>query len=86
MVKEVPRAAWNKMGVVRVQRAKANVYAITIGEEAVARKVLEGNPWFMRDYTFSVKLWPSYPSLDGIEVDRAIYWIKHTGYREIIVP
>ena len=31
MVKEVIRSAWNKMWVVRVQRAKPNVYAITLG-------------------------------------------------------
>ncbi|KAM1271324.1 hypothetical protein ACFX2J_032162 [Malus domestica] len=53
VVKEVLRSAWNKMGLVRVQRAKANVYAITVEDEAVARKILEGNPWFTRDYTFS---------------------------------
>ncbi|KAB2622850.1 hypothetical protein D8674_025032 [Pyrus ussuriensis x Pyrus communis] len=29
VVKEILRSAWNKMGVVRVQHAKANVYAIT---------------------------------------------------------
>ncbi|KAM1172358.1 hypothetical protein ACFX2G_022946 [Malus domestica] len=67
------------MGVVSVQRAKANVYAITVGDEHVARKILEGNPWFIRDYTFSVKFWPSYHSLDDIEADRAIYWIQAHG-------
>lgn len=79
VVKEILRSAWNKIGVVRVQRAKANIYAITVGEEAVARKILEGNPWFIRDYTFSVKLWPKFPSLDDIEPDRAIYWIQAHG-------
>ncbi|KAM1616995.1 hypothetical protein TB1_025176 [Malus domestica] len=73
VVKETLKSAWNKMGVVSVQRAKANVYAITVGDEHVARKILEGNPWFIRDYTFSVKFWPSYHSLDDIKVDRAIY-------------
>lgn len=67
------------MGVVRVQRAKANVCAITVVEELVARKMLEGNPWFIRDCTFSVKLWPSFHSLDNIEVDRAVYWIQAHG-------
>lgn len=51
MVKKVLRSAWNKMGLVRFLRAKANVYAITAGEEAVVRKILKGNLWFIRDYT-----------------------------------
>ncbi|KAM1461668.1 hypothetical protein ACFXTO_046815 [Malus domestica] len=32
VVKEVLISAWNKMGVVRVQKAKSNVYAMTMGE------------------------------------------------------
>ncbi|KAM2301702.1 hypothetical protein ACFX1S_032594 [Malus domestica] len=79
VVKEVLRSAWNKMGLVRVQRAKANVYAITVEDEAVARKILEGNPWFTRDYTFSVKLWLSFHSLDDIEADRPIFWLQTHG-------
>ncbi|KAB2614322.1 hypothetical protein D8674_021947 [Pyrus ussuriensis x Pyrus communis] len=48
MVKEVLRSAWNKLGIVRISKAKDNIYAITIGEEAVVKKLLEGNPWFIR--------------------------------------
>ncbi|RXH85805.1 hypothetical protein DVH24_014400 [Malus domestica] len=77
--KEILRSTWNKMGVVRVLRAKENICASTVGEEEVARKLLEGNPWFVKDYTFFVKLWPSYHSLDDIEADRAIYWIQAHG-------
>lgn len=32
------------MGVVQVLRAKENIYVITVGEKAMARKLLEGNP------------------------------------------
>ncbi|KAM1515822.1 hypothetical protein ACFXTH_014853 [Malus domestica] len=79
VVKEVLISAWNKMGVVRVQKAKPNVYAITVGEDAVARRILEGNPWFIRNYTFSVKLWSTYHFLDDIEADRAVFWIQAHG-------
>ncbi|CAN6585889.1 unnamed protein product [Malus baccata var. baccata] len=79
VVNEVLISAWNKMGVVRVQKAKPNVYAITVGEAAVARQILEGNPWIIRDYTFSVKLWSTYHFLDDIEVDRAVFWIQAHG-------
>lgn len=74
VVKEVLRSAWNKMGMVKVLRDKSNIFAIIVGEENVARRLLEGNPWFIKDYTFSVKLWPSFHSLDDIEPDRGIYW------------
>lgn len=67
------------MGVVLVFRAKANIYAIIIGEENVARKLLEGNPWFIKNYSFSVKFWPFYHSLHDIEADRVIYWIQAHG-------
>ncbi|KAM1851055.1 hypothetical protein ACFX13_015167 [Malus domestica] len=79
VVNEVLISAWNKMGVVRVQKAKPNVYAITVGEAAVARQILEGNPWFIRDYTFSVKLWSTYHFLDGIEANKAVFWIQAHG-------
>ena len=79
VVKKVLRSAWNKMRVVGVQLAKANVYAITVGEEAVAMRILEGNPWFISDYTFPIKLWSSFHSLDDIEADRAVFWIHAHG-------
>lgn len=73
MVKEVLRNAWNKIGVVKVLRAKPNVFAITVGEESMVRHLMEGNPLFIKDYMFSVKLWPSYHSLDDIIADRAVF-------------
>lgn len=60
VVKEVLRNAQNKMGAVKILKAKPNIFAITVGEEAIARRLLKGNPWFIKDYTFFVKLWPSY--------------------------
>ncbi|CAN6716573.1 unnamed protein product [Malus baccata var. baccata] len=79
VVKEVFRSAWNKMGVARVLRAKANVFAIIVGEEAVARRLMKGNLWFIRDYIFLMKLWPTCHSLDEIEANKAIYWIQAHG-------
>ncbi|KAM1263020.1 hypothetical protein ACFX13_028749 [Malus domestica] len=73
VVKETLRSAWNKMGVVRVLKAKDNKYIIAVGDEVVARKLMEGNLWFVKDYTFSVKLWPLYHSIDDIKLDRAIF-------------
>lgn len=53
VVKEILRAIWNNMGAVKVTKAKEKVYAITVGEEAVARRLLEGNPWFIKGFTFN---------------------------------
>ncbi|KAM2081305.1 hypothetical protein ACFX1T_034958 [Malus domestica] len=39
-------------------RANENIYTITIGEEPVVRRLLEGNPWLVKGYFFSVKFWP----------------------------
>ncbi|KAM2964280.1 hypothetical protein FF2_022083 [Malus domestica] len=36
---------------------------------------LEGNPWFVKGYTFSVKPWRLYHSLDDIDADRVVYFI-----------
>ncbi|XP_009367351.2 uncharacterized protein LOC103957011 [Pyrus x bretschneideri] len=79
MVKEVLHNAWNKMGDVKILKAKPNILAITVEEEAITRRLLEGNPWFIKDYTFSVKFWPSYHSLDDIKANRAIFWIRAHG-------
>lgn len=54
-------------------KAKDNKYIIAVGDEVVARKLMEGNLWFVKDYTFSVKLWPLYHSIDDIKLDRAIF-------------
>lgn len=79
VIKEVLRNAWNKMGAVKILKAKPNIFAITVGKEAIARRLLERNPWFIKDYTFSVKLWPSYHYLDDIDANRAIFWIQAHG-------
>lgn len=67
------------MGAVKILKAKPNIFAITVGEEAIARRLLEGNPWFIKDYTFFVKLWPAYHYLDDIDGNRAIFWIQAHG-------
>ncbi|RXH72151.1 hypothetical protein DVH24_033689 [Malus domestica] len=70
VIKEIIRSAWNKMRWIQIIRAKENIYAIMVDKEAVARRFLEGNPWFVKDYTFTVKFWPSFHSFDDIEADR----------------
>lgn len=73
VVKDVLRYTWNKLGATRVFRAKPNVYSIQVGDEFVAWRILDGNPWFVKGYTFSVKPWPKFHSLDDIEAGRAIF-------------
>ncbi|VVA40746.1 PREDICTED: reverse mRNAase [Prunus dulcis] len=84
IVKEILRAAWSRMGVVKVNKAKENVYSITVAEKEVASRILDGNPWFIKGYTFTVKLWPLYHSLDDIQADKAIYWVQAHGLPRIL--
>ncbi|KAB2636108.1 hypothetical protein D8674_026642 [Pyrus ussuriensis x Pyrus communis] len=79
VMKEVRRLLWHKLRVIRVARAKENIHAITNGEEAVARQLLEGNPWFVKGYSFSVKFWPTYHSLDHIKPDKVMFWVQSHG-------
>lgn len=72
LMKEILRQAWNRFGVIRVLKAKPNVYSIIVGDESVARRILEGNPWFVKGYTFFVKPWPLFHSLDDIYAYRAM--------------
>ena len=78
-IKEVLRVAWNCMGAVKVVKAKANVYSIIVGDEKVARRLVDGNPWFVKGHTFTTMLWPLYPSLDDIAADMAVYWVQAHG-------
>lgn len=73
VVKDVLRAIWGNMSVVKVLHAKKNVYSITVGEEEDARRLMEGNPWFIKGNTFTIKPWPNYILLDEIMLDRAIF-------------
>ncbi|KAM1624242.1 hypothetical protein ACFX13_022611 [Malus domestica] len=75
VVKEVLRLFWNGLGVVGIICVKPNIYSITVGDDQVASRILEGNPWFVKGYTFSVKPWRLYHSLDDIDADRVVYFI-----------
>ncbi|CAB4313912.1 unnamed protein product [Prunus armeniaca] len=87
IVKEILRAAWSRMGVIKVNKAKENVYSITVAEEEVASRILDGNPWFIKGYTFTVKLRPLYHSLDDIQNNTAIYWVQAHGLtRNLCTP
>ncbi|CAB4303126.1 unnamed protein product [Prunus armeniaca] len=79
VIKEVLHFVWNNIRAVKVTKANENVYAITLGEEVVARQLLDDNPWFVKGFSFSVKHWPLYCSLDDIVTDRAIYWVQAHG-------
>ncbi|KAL6270054.1 hypothetical protein ACE6H2_026965 [Prunus campanulata] len=58
LVKNVLRAIWSNMGTIKVMWSKENVYSICVGDEAVARRLLDGNPWFIKGNIFTVKSWP----------------------------
>lgn len=60
IVKDVLRSLWRKMGNIKVSRAKLNVCSILVGDEKVVRRILEGNPWFIKGTPFTVKFWPLY--------------------------
>lgn len=64
---------------IKVFRAKDSVYSIEVGDEKMARRILEGNPWFIKGGPFTVKLWPMYQSLEEIEANQAIFWIQVHG-------
>ncbi|CAL2269097.1 unnamed protein product [Prunus armeniaca] len=79
VVKKVLRVAWSNMGAVKVSKAKPNVFAITVGQEDVARRLIDGSPWFVKGYTLSVKSWPLYCSIDDIEANCAVFWVQAHG-------
>ncbi|CAL9006100.1 unnamed protein product [Prunus brigantina] len=56
-----------------------NVFAITVSDEEVARRLIDGNPWFIKGNPFTIKHWPLYQSLDDIVADRAIFWVQAHG-------
>ncbi|VVA20610.1 PREDICTED: PRUPE_6G158100 [Prunus dulcis] len=69
------------MGLVKVVKSKENVYAVTMEDEAIASRLLEGNPWFVKGHVFTLKQWPLYCSTDNIEANRATFWIQAHGYQ-----
>ncbi|KAI5323778.1 hypothetical protein L3X38_032850 [Prunus dulcis] len=36
------------MGTIKIMWSKENVYSICVGDEAVARRLLDGNLWFIK--------------------------------------
>lgn len=45
----------------------------------MARRLRDGNLWFIKGFTFTIKSWPLYHSLDDIIPDRAIFWVQAHG-------
>ncbi|KAM2637890.1 hypothetical protein EV1_022329 [Malus domestica] len=64
------------MGNIKIFRAQENVYALEVGDKNMTKRILEGNPWFIKGAPISVKLWPLYLSFYEIEANRAIFWIQ----------
>ncbi|CAN6576137.1 unnamed protein product [Malus baccata var. baccata] len=58
IIKEVMISVSRKMGNVKFSKAKLNVYYIQVGDEKTTRRILKGNPWFIKGAPFTVKLWP----------------------------
>ncbi|KAK9926534.1 hypothetical protein M0R45_023760 [Rubus argutus] len=70
---------WKALGQIRITRAKKNIYSITVGSEKLARRLIDGCPWNVRGFCFTVKHWPLYQSLDDIEPVKATYWVQAHG-------
>lgn len=87
-VKSTLVGIWKALGQIRITRAKKNIYSITVGCEKLARRLIDGCPWNVRGYGFSVRHWPLYHSLDDIEPIRATYWVHAHGIpgNQITVP
>ncbi|KAI5344400.1 PREDICTED: At4g02000 [Prunus dulcis] len=67
------------MGLVKVVKSKENVYVVTMEDAAIASRLLEGNPWFVKGHVFTLKQWPLYCSMDDIEANWAIFWVQAYG-------
>lgn len=73
VIKEVLRAAWNTMRVVKVIKGKEYLLHVHSWRRSCPTIVDGSSPWFIKEYTFTVKHLPFYYSLDGIQPNRATY-------------
>lgn len=78
-VKATLLAIWRNLGQIRIIRAKKNVYTIRVGSEKLASRLIEGGPWNVKGFCFSILHWPLYHSVDDIEPNRATFWIQAHG-------
>lgn len=78
-VKATLLGLWKNIGQIRIVRAKKNVYSISVGSEKLARRLIDGSPWNVKGYCFSLRNWPLHLSIDDIEPTRSIYWIQAHG-------
>lgn len=44
-----------------------------------SQALIDGGPWNVKGFCFSVRSWPLYHSIDDIESNRATYWIQAHG-------
>ncbi|KAK9934097.1 hypothetical protein M0R45_021254 [Rubus argutus] len=78
-VKATLLGIWRNFGQIRIIRAKKNVYSIRVGSEKLARRLIDGGPWNVKGFCFSIRHWPLYHSLDDILPVRASSWVQAHG-------
>ncbi|KAK9938020.1 hypothetical protein M0R45_014781 [Rubus argutus] len=70
---------WKNFGHIRTIRAKKNVYSIKVGSQKLATRLIDGGPWNVKGFCFSIRHWPLYHSMDDIKPFCATYWIHAHG-------
>ncbi|CAL9024313.1 unnamed protein product [Prunus brigantina] len=52
--KGISRKSWEQMGEAKISVVKDNLLAITVESEEMARRIIEGGPWAVMGYAFSI--------------------------------
>lgn len=54
-VKATLLGIWKNIGQIRIIRAKKNVYSIRVGSQKLATRLIDGGPWNVKVYCFSIR-------------------------------
>lgn len=78
-VKSILKIAWQELCEAKITWVKDNVFAITIQDEEMARKILDNGPWSVMKFCCSIHLWPENSDVEGVQFIMVPFWVQVQG-------
>ncbi|KAL6286553.1 hypothetical protein ACE6H2_010943 [Prunus campanulata] len=78
-IKNILKTAWQEFGEAKITWIRENLFAISVQDEDMARKILERGPWSVMRHCFSVRRWPLELAVEEIDTHLVPFWVQVRG-------
>lgn len=74
--------AWNLGSNISIKSLDKNIIVCTFNNKENRDKILELEPWAVKEATLNLKLWPPNISFNEIDFSKCTWWYKFTTYHQ----